>query len=256
MDRATLNGFHAEVVKLAVSGKWVDQMAHNGTLNNPVKGSAMRDRLRQSLQNGGKYDHALSTTREKAQKAVQGSSRAHSFYNAALPNMKLPGKSKLMTEMLSKKSSAGNHAIELAGLGILARPTIQKMRGKEVSEKSEHLHELAGLGVLAAPSAVELGKAGLGKLRSMRKVTSLAKTSSFDVWNPSSGAVSGSHVGSRAANLGTAVGAASSAAKKVSGSDMMRKIQDAKKALAAGKSGTVKLNSARPYTQNALSLFR
>ena len=49
------------------------------------------------------------------------------------------------------------HAADIAGLGILARPTIQKMRGKEVSEGSEHAHELAGLGMLAVPSAIHLG---------------------------------------------------------------------------------------------------
>ncbi len=50
------------------------------------------------------------------------------------------------------------HAAEVGGLGILARPTIQKMRGKEVSSKSEHAHELAGLGVLAVPSAIHFAR--------------------------------------------------------------------------------------------------
>jgi len=57
-----------------------------------------------------------------------------------------------------KEANALGHAAELAGLGVLARPSIQKLRGKPVSEKSERVHELAGLGILAAPSAVELGR--------------------------------------------------------------------------------------------------
>lgn len=48
------------------------------------------------------------------------------------------------------------HAAELAGLGILARPSIQKLRGKQVTHRSEAGHELVGLGTLAAPSAYHL----------------------------------------------------------------------------------------------------
>ena len=50
------------------------------------------------------------------------------------------------------------HGAEVAGLGILAAPTIQKMRGKKMSTKGEHAAELGGLGVLAAPSAAHLAK--------------------------------------------------------------------------------------------------
>ena len=53
------------------------------------------------------------------------------------------------------------HAVELAGLGILARPSVRKLRGKEQSEKSTHIHEAVGLGTLAAPSAIELGKSAI-----------------------------------------------------------------------------------------------
>jgi uncharacterized ParB-like nuclease family protein len=55
-----------------------------------------------------------------------------------------------------KKASWG-HAAELAGLGTLAVPSIQKLRGKSMSENAAHKTELAGLGVLAAPSAAALG---------------------------------------------------------------------------------------------------
>ena len=58
-----------------------------------------------------------------------------------------------------KRASVAEHAIEAAGLGILARPSIQHLRGKEMSESSAHKHEVAGLGVLAAPSLARLGHA-------------------------------------------------------------------------------------------------
>lgn len=64
----------------------------------------------------------------------------------------VPGKT------VTKVGSVGAHAAELAGLGMLAAPTIQKMRGKPMSEKNKDRAELGGLGVLAAPSALSLGK--------------------------------------------------------------------------------------------------
>lgn len=54
------------------------------------------------------------------------------------------------------KTGPWGHAAEIAGLGILARPSIQKLRGKQVSHRSEAGHELVGLGTLAAPSAYHL----------------------------------------------------------------------------------------------------
>lgn len=67
------------------------------------------------------------------------------------------------------KSASGmlGHAAEVAGLGMLARPTIQEARGKEVSHKSKMVHELGGLGVLAAPSLYEMGAAAKQKLSPM-----------------------------------------------------------------------------------------
>lgn len=48
---------------------------------------------------------------------------------------------------------AYHSVVDIAGLGMLAAPTIQKMRGKEMSEKGTHAAELGGLGVLGASSA-------------------------------------------------------------------------------------------------------
>lgn len=61
-------------------------------------------------------------------------------------------------QMFPKLASFGAHAAELAGLGVLARPSVNHLRGKEMSERSKALHETAGLGILAAPSAYEMGK--------------------------------------------------------------------------------------------------
>jgi hypothetical protein len=49
------------------------------------------------------------------------------------------------------------HGAELAGLGILAKPTIDEMRGKHPTEQAKHRSELGGLATLAAPSAITLG---------------------------------------------------------------------------------------------------
>jgi len=56
-----------------------------------------------------------------------------------------------------------NAATELAGLGMLAAPSIQHLRGKPMKESTSHKLELAGLGTLAAPYAVQIGKKLLGK---------------------------------------------------------------------------------------------
>lgn len=57
-----------------------------------------------------------------------------------------------------KFASAFAHAAELAGLGILAAPSIQSFRGKPMSDRSSHKANIAGLAVLAAPSLLELAK--------------------------------------------------------------------------------------------------
>lgn len=57
-----------------------------------------------------------------------------------------------------KQGSAFAHGAELAGLGILAAPAVQHLRGKEMSEGAKAKSEVAGLGVLAAPSAVAAAK--------------------------------------------------------------------------------------------------
>lgn len=51
-----------------------------------------------------------------------------------------------------------NVAAELVGLGTLAVPSIQSLRGKPMSEHTKDKFELAGLGTLAAPYAVQAGK--------------------------------------------------------------------------------------------------
>jgi hypothetical protein len=51
-----------------------------------------------------------------------------------------------------------NAAAELAGLGLLAVPSIRSLQGKPVKEKTKDIMETAGLGILAAPYIHQLGK--------------------------------------------------------------------------------------------------
>ena len=55
-------------------------------------------------------------------------------------------------------------ATEIAGLGTLAVPSIQHLRGKHMPEGVGHKYELAGLGILAAPSVYKAGKWAYNKL--------------------------------------------------------------------------------------------
>lgn len=48
------------------------------------------------------------------------------------------------------------HGAEVAGLGILAAPSVMSAAGGHPSEKTKTRTELAGLGTLAAPSALHL----------------------------------------------------------------------------------------------------
>lgn len=53
----------------------------------------------------------------------------------------------------AKQASNFGHAAEIAGLGILAGPSISEIQGKEWNPKAKAGAEIAGLGVLAVPSA-------------------------------------------------------------------------------------------------------
>jgi hypothetical protein len=79
-----------------------------------------------------------------------------------------------------KLSSPWAHAAEVAGLGILAKPSIDEMRGKKVPTKRKAGTELAGLGVLAAPSALSLGKHFLTKHAMAAFADELAKIAAMN----------------------------------------------------------------------------
>jgi hypothetical protein len=66
-------------------------------------------------------------------------------------------------EGFEKRAGMGAHLAEVAGLGMLAVPSIQHLRKKPMSESKTHKYELAGLGTLAAPSAYHIGKKVLSK---------------------------------------------------------------------------------------------
>jgi hypothetical protein len=61
-----------------------------------------------------------------------------------------------------KKAST---ASELAGLGMLAVPSVQHLRGKPMKEDTTAKMEIAGLGTLAAPYAWSAGKKLLRKIK-------------------------------------------------------------------------------------------
>jgi hypothetical protein len=57
----------------------------------------------------------------------------------------------------------GSTAAELGGLGVLAVPSVQHLRGKPMNENTSAKMELAGLGALASPYVVRGAKALLRK---------------------------------------------------------------------------------------------
>ena len=67
-----------------------------------------------------------------------------------------------------------NHAAEVAGLGLLAIPSIQHLRGKPMSEDTAHKIELGGLGILAAPSVAHLGGEALKYMKGAKTLGRLA----------------------------------------------------------------------------------
>jgi hypothetical protein len=68
-----------------------------------------------------------------------------------------------------------NAAAELAGLGLLAVPSIQSLRGKPVKEKTKDIMEIAGLGTLAAPYVHQIGKSLLPKKNAVAGLALAAK---------------------------------------------------------------------------------
>lgn len=100
-------------------------------------------------------------------------------------------------------SKIAYHSVaDIGGLAALAAPTIQKMRGKPMSEKGTHAAELGGLGVLAGSSAHKIysgmkdaakGAVKGGKLRAALHAVKHAsvKRAALDLWSPSSSSVGG-----------------------------------------------------------------
>lgn len=64
------------------------------------------------------------------------------------------------SDEMAKLAGILGHAAEVAGLGILAAPSVQRLRGKPMAKRREAGTEVAGLGLLAAPSAYHLLKRG------------------------------------------------------------------------------------------------
>lgn len=76
------------------------------------------------------------------------------------------------------EKAAGNigHAMDLAGLGLLAAPSATHlMGGKDWSEKNKHRAEVVGLGAIAAPVAHEMGMSNKTYSAGFNKAKDFAK---------------------------------------------------------------------------------
>jgi len=62
-----------------------------------------------------------------------------------------------------KRASGWSTAAELGGLGVLAVPSIQKLRGHPMDEDTAAKMEILGLGTLAAPYLGSMARTGAGK---------------------------------------------------------------------------------------------
>lgn len=105
---------------------------------------------------------SLSAFVEEAQAILGSGHDAGEEEHRTLRKLAMAGMTKTAGEFLP---NAVTHGAELAGLGVLAKPSIQHLRGKQTTKSSDHAHEVAGLGILAAPSAIELGHQALPHIK-------------------------------------------------------------------------------------------
>lgn len=61
-------------------------------------------------------------------------------------------------EGFDKRASGFSTAAELGGLGILAAPSVQDLRGKSMDKDTKAKMEILGLGTLAAPYVGEVAE--------------------------------------------------------------------------------------------------
>lgn len=122
----------------------------------------------------GRFHHGFSEFADRAsKKGGSGLGTAAALGGAALTAGAIgAGVHHLIKKHKEKTSGAGHAAVDIAGLGILAAPTLAKMRGKPMKDKTKDRTELAGLGTLAAGVAhdhrqdfANAAKSGWGKLR-------------------------------------------------------------------------------------------
>ena len=101
---------------------------------------------------------------------MQGTMMKEAALANAIPGAHLPGASPAAPGFFQRHGGTLTHGAELAGLGLLAVPSMQKLKkihAKETSpeERRTAKYELGGLGVLAAPSAIHLGHSAWKHLR-------------------------------------------------------------------------------------------
>ncbi len=158
-NRARKSGVLHEHMDKVVS-KMVGKTVDKGITNR------MNHRFSHYMSHG---ENILDGTRDGHKKAISAAQKVFKKKPSAYESLKELKKSPEFNARLQAKKmeldkkasgeSALYHGVELAGLGILAAPSVMHMaKMKPMSEKNYHRAEVAGLGILAAPSMVALAK--------------------------------------------------------------------------------------------------
>lgn len=167
--RAAVQARFPEIQKLAVSVDWVrNRVAYSKA--SPERLQAFAGRMKQNVRNmvgQGHSEHATALRTQAKKMALEQAASpkvaptvatapktgySNRARNIAMGVGAAAGTGLAANHMLGEKSAGA--ASEIAGLGMLAVPSVQHLRGKDMSENSKSKWELAGLGTLAAPYAV------------------------------------------------------------------------------------------------------
>lgn len=163
--RAAVSAKFPGLEKASMTMSFVQRAAQNTLASNPNRVGSFITRMRN-----------IGTPKATAAKDVAVSAaRSHLSgtrqFSGARTGNNLPP---VAGEFLAKNASSPlwHSAAEIGGLGMLAKPSIDELRGKHVDEKKKAKTEIAGLGVLAAPAAHEMGSGIMAKFRKAAPVAS------------------------------------------------------------------------------------
>lgn len=144
--------------------------------------------------------------------------------------------------------------VEVGGLGVLALPSIQALRGKPMSDHKAHKFELAGLGILAAPYARSLAK-GLLKTPSLKGLVKKAGWFGFEAAKKTMIPNRIARAAGSATERAGANGVARRAVPQLTGLDKMRALS--RESLEATDLGSRRLltKTSSGFVGSALALF-